>query len=171
MSDHSSQRNVAQQQYRYYRRKSIDNSEVRIRGEGRATLDLKGILSSQYRTFLFYPTNDAVELDKALVMQEHHAYSAHRSRWHVATGEKIHSRHPELKNLQEFRFGHTRITRYFSCVLKVDRKAWPPYRPWRGLAVIEKEGDAVGAQLMKLYQAKFRRTPSWARHLRENQGH
>ena len=67
--------------------RALVNSEVRIRGEGRATLDLKDVLSSQYRTFLFYPTNDAVELDKALVMQEH-TYSAHRSRWHVATGEE-----------------------------------------------------------------------------------
>ena len=56
--------------------KALVNSEVRIRGEGRAPLDLKDVLSSQYRTFLFYPTNDAVELDKALVMQEHSLFSS-----------------------------------------------------------------------------------------------
>jgi DTW domain-containing protein YfiP len=50
--------------------RGLVNSEMRIRGEGRETLDLRDLLTSQYRTFLFYPSNDAVELDKELVAQD-----------------------------------------------------------------------------------------------------
>src|SRR3970282_2681867 len=50
--------------------RALLNSEMRIRGEGRETLDLKDLLTPQYRTFLFYPSDDAVELDKELVVQE-----------------------------------------------------------------------------------------------------
>ena len=73
--------------------RALVNSEVRIRGEGRAILDLKDVLSSQYRTFLFYPTNDAVELDKALVMQEHTPIQliVPDGTWRQA--RKIHARH------------------------------------------------------------------------------
>src|SRR5438105_5055940 len=79
--------------------RALVNSEVRIRGGGRVPLDLKDVLSSQYRTFLFYPTHDAVELDKALVMQEHTPIQliVPDGTWRQA--RKIHSRHPELKDL------------------------------------------------------------------------
>src|SRR5512144_214293 len=35
---------------------SLVNSEVRIRGEGRETLDLSDLLSPDYRTLLFFPS-------------------------------------------------------------------------------------------------------------------
>src|ERR671915_2445152 len=50
--------------------RALVNSEMRIRGEGREALDLKDLLTSQYRTFLFYPSGDAAELDDRLVMRE-----------------------------------------------------------------------------------------------------
>jgi DTW domain-containing protein YfiP len=43
---------------------SLVHSEVRIRGEGRETLDLSDLLSPNYRTLLFYPSADALELDR-----------------------------------------------------------------------------------------------------------
>src|ERR1043165_1040507 len=50
--------------------RALVNSEMRIRGEGRETLNLTNLLSDQYRTLVFYPSHDAVELDEELVMRE-----------------------------------------------------------------------------------------------------
>src|SRR5437867_5262321 len=38
--------------------RALVNSEMRIRGEGREMLDLKDLLTPQYRTFLFYPSDE-----------------------------------------------------------------------------------------------------------------
>src|SRR3989338_8916503 len=50
--------------------RALVNSEMRVRGETRETLDLSDLLTDRYRTFLFYPTVDAVELDNKLVVQD-----------------------------------------------------------------------------------------------------
>ena len=77
------------------------NSEMRIRGEGRETLDLRDLLTGEYRTFLFYPSRDAVELDKELVVQDPRPIQliVPDGTWRQA--RKIHSRHPELKDYPE----------------------------------------------------------------------
>lgn len=46
--------------------KALSNSEMRIRGVDRLTLDLSDLLSQSYRTFLFYPSDNAVELNQKL---------------------------------------------------------------------------------------------------------
>ena len=136
--------------------RALVNSEVRIRGEGRATLDLKDVLSSQYRTFLFYPTNDAVELDKALVMQEHTPIQliVPDGTWRQA--RKIHSRHPELKDLPRVKISTPNHSIYQLRAQSRPEGMATLQAIAHGLAVIE--GDGVGAQLMKLYQAKIERT-------------
>ena len=136
--------------------RALVNSEVRIRGEGRATLDLKDVLSSQYRTFLFYPTNDAVELDKALVMQEHTPIQliVPDGTWRQA--RKIHSRHPELKDLPRVKISTPNHSTYQLRAQSRPEGMATLQAIAHGLAVIE--GDVVGAQMMKLYQAKIERT-------------
>ncbi len=136
--------------------RALVNSEVRIRGEGRATLDLKDVLSSQYRTFLFYPTNDAVELDKALVMQEHTPIQliVPDGTWRQA--RKIHSRHPELKDLPRVKISTPNHSTFQLRAQSRPEGMATLQAIAHGLAVIE--GDVVGAQLMKLYQAKIERT-------------
>ena len=79
--------------------RALVNSEVRVRGERREALDLKDLLTGQYRSFLFYPSANAVELDQALVMQEARPIQllVPDGTWRQA--RKIHSRHPELMDL------------------------------------------------------------------------
>jgi DTW domain-containing protein YfiP len=136
--------------------RALVNSEVRIRGEGRAPLDLKDVLSSQYRTFLFYPTNDAVELDKALVMQEPTPIQliVPDGTWRQA--RKIHSRHPELKDLPRVKISTPNHSTFQLRAQSRPEGMATLQAIAHGLAVIE--GDGVGAQLMKLYQAKIERT-------------
>ena len=136
--------------------RALVNSEMRIRGEGRKTLDLKDLLIPQYRTFLFYPSNDAVELDRALVMQERTPIQliVPDGTWRQA--RKIHSRHPELKLVPR-----VKISAPDHAIFQLRAQSRPEGMATlqaiaHGLAVIE--GDSVGAQLLKLYQAKIERT-------------
>jgi DTW domain-containing protein YfiP len=47
--------------------KALTNSELRVRGEDRAGLDLSDILTGNYRTVLFYPSDEAVDLNAEFV--------------------------------------------------------------------------------------------------------
>jgi len=136
--------------------RALVNSEVRIRSEGRVALDLKDVLSSQYRTFLFYPTDDAVELDKALVMQEHTPIQliVPDGTWRQA--RKIHTRHPELRDLPRVKISTPNHSTFQLRAQSRPEGMATLQAIAHGLAVIE--GDGVAAQLMNLYQAKIERT-------------
>ena len=73
---------------------SLVNSEVRIRGESREALDLSDLLSPCYRTLLFYPSADALELNRELVCRDSRPIQliVPDGTWRQA--RKIHSRHP-----------------------------------------------------------------------------
>jgi DTW domain-containing protein len=136
--------------------RALVNSEIRIRGEGRETLDLKDLLTPQYRTFLFYPSDDAVELDKELVAQDRRPIQliVPDGTWRQA--RKIHSRHHELKDVPR-----VKISTPNNSTFQLRAQSRPEGMATlqaiaHGLGVIE--GDLVGAQLMKLYHAKIERT-------------
>jgi DTW domain-containing protein YfiP len=136
--------------------RALVNSEMRVRGEKKDALDLSDLLTSLYRTFLFYPSPDAVELDRELVSQEPTPIQliVPDGTWRQA--RKVHYRHPELKNVQRVKIS-TPNTAVFQ--LRAQHK---PERMGtlqaiaQGLGVIE--GDLVEAQLMKLYHVKVERT-------------
>jgi DTW domain-containing protein len=136
--------------------RALINSEVRVRGEQRARLDLEGLLTRQYRSFLFYPSADAVELNQALVMQEATPIQllVPDGTWRQA--RKINSRHPELRDLPR-----VKISTPNNSIFQLRAQSRPERMATlqaiaEGLGVIE--GDRVRAQLMKLYQAKIDRT-------------
>ena len=132
------------------------NSEMRVRGETREPLDLSDLLTDRYRTFLFYPTVDAVELDRELVAQERTPIQllVPDGSWRQA--KKVHSRHHELKDVPRVKIGAPDISKFH---LRAQ------HRP-EGMATLQAiahalgviEGDLVKAQLMKLYDAKVERT-------------
>ena len=136
--------------------RALVNSEMRVRGEGREALDLKDLITLQYRTFLFYPSGDAAELDKALVMQEPRPIQllVPDGTWRQA--RKIHSRHPELRDLPR-----VKISTPNNSTFQLRAQSRPEGMATlqaiaQGLGIIE--GDLVRAQLMKLYYAKIDRT-------------
>lgn len=136
--------------------RALVNSEMRIRGEGREALDLKDLLTSQYRTFLFYPSSNAVELDKALVMQETKPIQllVPDGTWRQA--RKIHSRQRELRDLPR-----VKLSAPNNSVFQLRAQSQPERMATLqaiadGLGIIE--GDRVRAHLMKLYHAKIERT-------------
>jgi DTW domain-containing protein len=136
--------------------RALINSEVRVRGEQRARLDLEDLLTRHYRSFLFYPSADAVELNQALVMQEATPIQllVPDGTWRQA--RKINSRHPELRDLPR-----VKISTPNNSIFQLRAQSRPERMATlqaiaEGLGVIE--GDRVRAQLMKLYQAKIDRT-------------
>jgi DTW domain-containing protein YfiP len=132
------------------------NSELRVRGDTRETLDLSDLLTDRYRTFLFYPSADAVELNHALVAQDRTPIQLIVPDGTWRTARKVHVRHHELKDVPRVKIGAPNLS-------KLRLRA--QHRP-EGMATLEAvahalgviEGDFVKEQLLKLYRAKVERT-------------
>lgn len=136
--------------------RALVNSEMRVRGETRESLDLGDLLTHRYRTFLFYPSVDAVELDSELVAQTRTPIQliVPDGTWRQA--RKVHSRHYELKDVPRVKISTPDSSRF---------QLRAQHRP-EGMATLQAiahalgviEGGLVKAQLMKLYDAKVERT-------------
>ena len=136
--------------------RALVNSEIRIRGEGREALDLKDLITLQYRTFLFYPSGDAAELDEALVMQESTPIQLLVPDGTWRQSRKIHSRHLELRNLPRVKISKPNNSTFQLRAQTRPERMATLQAIAQGLGIIE--GDLVRAQLMKLYYAKIDRT-------------
>jgi len=136
--------------------RALINSELRIRGEALEPLDLKDLLTPLYRTFLFYPSQDAVELDATLVAQEPAPIQliVPDGTWRQA--RKIHSRHHELKDVLRVKIGAPNDSRFQLRAQSRPEGMATLQAIARGLGVIE--GVQVEAQLMRLYHTKIERT-------------
>jgi DTW domain-containing protein YfiP len=136
--------------------RALVNSEMRIRGATRETLALTDLLCPQYRTLLFYPSNDAIELDKKLVLQDPRPIQliVPDGTWRQA--RKVHSRHSELKDVPR-----VKISTPNDGAFQLRAQSRP-----EGMATLQAiahalgiiEGAPVRAQLMDVYRAKIERT-------------
>jgi DTW domain-containing protein len=134
---------------------ALVNSELRVRGDTRETLDLSDLLTDRYRTFLFYPSADAVELNRALVAQDRTPIQLIVPDGTWGTARKVHVRHNELKDVPRVKIGAPNLS-------KLRLRA--QHRP-EGMATLEAvahalgviEGDYVKEQLLKLYRTKVER--------------
>lgn len=136
--------------------KSLTNSEMRVRGFERTRLDLSDLLSPNYRTFLFYPSDDALELNQNLVLQSELPIQliVPDGSWRQAF--KVHSRHPELKDVPRVMISTPNTSKHHM------RNETNEY----GMATLQAvalalgiiEGPEVKEKLMRLYQAKLEQT-------------
>ena len=157
---HSSSRAGAQQQYRSCSRSerwSIASCAFAVKAG--TTLDLSDLLSPHYRTLLFYPCTDAVELNsgaRRVKTRGRSSSSCPDGTWRQA--RKIHSRHPELRDVPR-----VKISTPNHSTFQLRAQSRP-----EGMATLQAiasalgiiEGDPVAAQLMKLYRARLDRTLS-----------
>ena len=136
--------------------KALVNSEMRVRGETKDALDLSDLITSRYRTFLFYPSENAVVLDKELVAQDPTPIQliVPDGTWRQA--RKVHYRHPELKNVQRVKISAPKRPIFQLRAQHKPERMATLQAIAQGLGVIE--GDRVEAELMKLYHAKVART-------------
>ncbi|HET9916847.1 MAG TPA: tRNA-uridine aminocarboxypropyltransferase [Candidatus Binatia bacterium] len=138
--------------------RALVNSELRIRGASRAMLDLTDLLTPQYRSLLYYPSSDAVELTPELVAQDPRPIQliVPDGTWRQA--RKIHSRQPELAAVPRVKISTPNDSTF---QLRAQSRA-------AGMATLQAiasalgviEGDPVAAQLMRLYRARLDRTLS-----------
>jgi DTW domain-containing protein len=136
--------------------RALVNSEMRIRGEGRETLDLRDLLSDQYRTLVFYPSHDAVELDRELVTRERIPIQLIVPDGTWRQTKKLLSRHQELKDVERVKIS-TPNNSTFQLRTQTRPEGMATLQAIAsGLRIIE--GDFVAAQLMKLYHTKIERT-------------
>lgn len=136
--------------------KALMNSEMRVRGETIKPLDLGDLLTAGYRTWLFYPCRDAVELTRELVAQEPTPVQLIVPDGNWRQAGKVHYRHPELKNVRrvmisapntsKFRLRHQHRREGMATLQAVAH----------ALGIIE--GDPIKDELMKLYQLKLKQS-------------
>ena len=135
---------------------ALPNSEMRVRGEGRTSLDLTDLLSENYRTLLFYPSDDAVELNQQLVQASDLPIQliVPDGSWRQAS--KVHTRHPELKDVTRIKISTPNTARYH---LRAENSE-------AGMATLEAiahalgiiEGDEVRHTLMNFFNMKLEAT-------------
>ena len=138
--------------------KILTNSEMRIRGEGREALDLSDMLVPEYRTLLFYPSPNAIELNRELVEASPLPIQliVPDGNWRQAS--KVHYRHHELKDIPRVMIStpnlnlqHMRAETTESGMATLEAIA-------SALGIIE--GSEVKDALMKFYQLKLEGTLS-----------
>lgn len=136
--------------------RALVNSEVRVRGAGRDTLDLKNALTPQYRTFLLYPSPDAVDLLDALAVHDARPIQliVPDGTWRQA--RKLHSRHAELNGVARVKVGVPNDLTYQLRAQRQPGRMATLQAIAHALGVIE--GASVRDQLMQLYHAKVERT-------------
>lgn len=80
--------------------KALTNSELKIRGTGTTALDLGSLLTPNYRTVLFYPAPNAIELNQKFVAESDLPIQllVPDGNWRQAS--KVHYRHPELAQIE-----------------------------------------------------------------------
>lgn len=135
---------------------SLKNSEMHVRGEENTRLDLRTLLTPHYRTYLLYPTPEAVELTDELIAADSRPIQliVPDGSWRQAS--KVHYRHHELKEVERI------IIKPQTTSALVMRKESKEHAMSTleaiALALGVLEGAEVQAGLMKLYQAKLDQT-------------
>lgn len=135
---------------------ALTNSEMRIRGEDREPLLLNDLLTSNYRTFLFFPSEDAVELDSKLVTGGTFPIQllVPDGNWRQAS--KVNTRHPELKDVVRVKISSPNLAELH---MRTETTS-------AGMATLEAiacalgiiEGEDVKKVLMRFYTRKLEET-------------
>jgi DTW domain-containing protein len=140
--------------------KALVNSEMRVRGESnsKTALDLSDLLSAEYQSFLFYPSEDAVELTFDLVAATALPIQliVPDGNWRQAS--KVHIRHTELANVPRVMIStpnsanlHLRAESTLEGMATLQAIA-------TAIGLTERDGGRAGLALQELYQLKLERT-------------
>jgi DTW domain-containing protein YfiP len=136
--------------------KALQNSEMRIRGEGREALDLSDLLTPQYRTVMFYPSDDAQDLTPEFVAQDPRPIQliVPDGNWRQAS--KVHYRHQELKDVPRVMIKAANTSKYHLRAETTEEGMATLQAIAHAYSVIE--SAEAGNELMKVYNAKLEQT-------------
>lgn len=136
--------------------KALTNSEMKVRGNIGENLDLTSLLDTSYRTYLFYPSSNAIELDAKLVAESNIPIQliVPDGNWRQAS--KVHFRHPELQHISRVKISFPNLASFH---LRAEHTS-------EGMATLEAiahamgiiEGEAVKNKLLRFYERKLEET-------------
>lgn len=136
--------------------RALVNSQIFIRGQIDEPLDLSSQLNLNYRSVLFYPCDDAIELNEEFVNESSQPIQliVPDGNWRQAS--KVHYRHTELKHLPRVMIKtpnmeaqHLRAEHTLEGMATLQAIA-------HALGIIE--GPEVKNELLKLYNLKLEKT-------------
>lgn len=136
--------------------RALVNSEMRVRGEDRAGLDLSDLLTPNYRTLLFYPAEGAQDLTPEFVAADPRPIQliVPDGNWRQAS--KVHYRHKELINIPRVMIKAENTAKYHLRAEHMPEGMATLQAIAHAMGVIE--GSAAKEALMKLYDLKLSRT-------------
>ncbi len=135
---------------------ALVNSEMRVRGDDRNGMDLSELLSNDYNSLLFYPSECASELTHDLINESPKPVQliVPDGNWRQAS--KVHYRHKELKGLKRVKISTPNTAQF-----RLRTEILPA-----GMATLEAiahalriiEGESVFEKLIAVYNAKLQQT-------------
>lgn len=137
--------------------KALQNSEMRIRGEGKEALDLSDLVANpDYRTVLFYPSDEAQDLTADFVAQDPRPIQliVPDGNWRQAS--KVHYRHHELKDIPRVMIKAANKAKFHLRAETTEEGMATLQAIAHAYSVIE--SAEAGNELMKVYQAKLEQT-------------
>lgn len=136
--------------------KILKNSEMRIRGQGKAPVDLTDLLQDQYQSLLFYPADDAVELTPEFMTQFNKPIQliVPDGNWRQAS--KVAIRHKELSHLPRVMIAKPNLATRHLRAETTEEGMSTLQAIAEALKVIE--GEQVYKSLMAVYHAKLEQT-------------
>jgi DTW domain-containing protein YfiP len=135
---------------------SLSNSEMRVRGLERSRLDLSDLLIPEYRSVLFYPTIDSIELTESFVNESELPIQliVPDGSWRQAA--KVAARHHELSHIPRVKISALNLDQQF--MRKETSEAGMATLQAIALALGMIEGQEVKQKLMDLYVKKLEAT-------------
>lgn len=138
--------------------KGLVNSQMLVRGRDRVPLDLRPELKEEYRTLLFYPSEDAMELDREFVSRSPLPIQllVPDGNWRQAS--KVHYRHPELAGIPRVMISTPNPSLNFLRAESTEHGMATLQAIALALGVIE--GPEVEQELLRLFNKKLAATLS-----------
>ncbi|MBC7369963.1 MAG: DTW domain-containing protein [Bdellovibrionaceae bacterium] len=138
---------------------ALVNSEMRVRGTGTGrteALDLSDLLEPRYRPVMFYPADDALELNQDFVDADLRPILliVPDGNWRQAS--KVHVRHKELASVPRVKISTPNLAAHHLRVEETEAGMATLEAIAKALAIIE--GDVAAAPLKNLFEMKLRRT-------------
>lgn len=136
--------------------KALINSEMRVRGATKDPMDLSDLVTDEYQSLLFFPSDGAVELSAEFVnsFKKPIHFLIPDGNWRQAS--KVANRHPELKDVPRVMISKPNLALHH---LRKESSA-------EGMATLQaiaeayrfSEGEQVYQKLKRIYELKLEKT-------------
>lgn len=136
--------------------KALTNSVMKIRGNVKEPLDLTELLNDEYRSLLFYPCEDSIELTKEFINQSDKPIQliVPDGNWRQAS--KVHHRHKELSHLPRVMISAKNTSTLFMRAENTPEGMATLQAIAHALRIIE--GEEIYEKLIAVYNEKLTRT-------------